>query len=257
MTTPTALIAEDEPLLADALRADLARLWPELRVVAMAGDGQQALEQALALKPTLCFLDIRMPGLSGLEAARALAEDWPEGAPFPLLVFVTAYDQYAIAAFDAGAVDYLLKPVEEDRLRTMVERLRRKLGTPPPDLSALVDALRQSAQAPSGRMRWVKAAVGKQVKLIPVADVVYFQSDTKYTRVVLAAGEALIRTPLKELLAELDPEKFWQIHRGTIVNLDAVSGVLREDAERQFVLLKHRQEKLPISRQFTHLFKQM
>jgi len=173
------------------------------------------------------------------------------------VVFITAYDQYALQAFEAGAVDYLLKPVETDRLRTMVERVRRKLETPPMDLSALMAQLRASTAAGPAWMKWIKAAVGKQVKLIPVADVVYFQSDTKYTRVVLANGEALIRTPLKDLLAELDPEKFWQVHRGTIINLDAVTGVLREDAERQFVLLKNRQEKLPISRQFTHLFKQM
>ena len=250
MNPPTALIAEDEALMRERVKEKLAAVWPELAVVAEAEDGDEALALFAAHRPQIAFLDIRMPGQSGLDVAAAIGAQCH-------VVFITAYDQYALQAFDAGAVDYLLKPVEEDRLRTMVERLRRKLGTPPPDLSALVDALRQSAQAPSGRMRWVKAAVGKQVKLIPVADVVYFQSDTKYTRVVLAAGEALIRTPLKELLAELDPEKFWQIHRGTIVNLDAVSGVLREDAERQFVLLKHRQEKLPISRQFTHLFKQM
>ena len=148
--------------------------------------------------------------------------------------------------------------METDRLRAMVERMERKLGAPPADLTALLETLRAAARpAAGGRMKWVKAAVGKQVKLIPVSDVVYFQSDTKYTRVVLASGEALIRTPLKDLLTELDPDRFWQVHRGTIVNLDAVSGVLREDAERQFVLLKNRQEKLPISRQFTHLFKQM
>ena len=250
MNPPTALIAEDEALMRERVKEKLAAVWPELAVVAEARDGDEALALFAAHRPQIAFLDIRMPGLSGLDVAAAIGAQCH-------VVFITAYDQYALQAFDAGAVDYLLKPVEEDRLRTMVERLRRKLGTPPPDLSALVDALRQSAHAPSARMRWVKAAVGKQVKLIPVADVVYFQSDTKYTRVVLAAGEALIRTPLKELLAELDPDKFWQIHRGTIVNLDAVSGVLREDAERQFVLLKHRQEKLPISRQFTHLFKQM
>ncbi len=134
----------------------------------------------------------------------------------------------------------------------------KRYGAPPPDLTALLETLRAATRPPAGgRMKWVKAAVGKQVKLIPVNDVVYFQSDTKYTRVVLASGEALIRTPLKDLLSELDPDRFWQVHRGTIVNLDAVSGVLREDAERQFVLLKNRQEKLPISRQFTHLFKQM
>ncbi|MBK9114577.1 MAG: response regulator transcription factor [Betaproteobacteria bacterium] len=250
MNHPTALIAEDETLMRERLKEKLAEVWPELAVVAEAEDGDEALALFDVHRPQIAFLDIRMPGRSGLDVAAAIGGECH-------VVFITAYDQYALQAFDAGAVDYLLKPVETDRLHTMVERLRRKLGTPPPDLSALVDALRKSAQLPASRMRWIKAAVGKQVKLIPVADVVYFQSDTKYTRVVLAAGEALIRTPLKDLLAELDPEKFWQVHRGTIVNLDAVAGVLREDAERQFVLLKQRQEKLPISRQFTHLFKQM
>jgi DNA-binding LytR/AlgR family response regulator len=191
-----------------------------------------------------------MPGRSGLEVAAEI------GARCHV-VFITAYDQYAVKAFDAGAADYLLKPVETDRLVAMKERMERKLATPPIDLSELVAQLRSSVKGDTGRMKWVKAAVGKQVKLIPVDEVLYFQSDTKYTRVVLAHGEALIRTPLKELLSDLDPEKFWQVHRGTIVNLDAVSGVLREDAERQFIMLKNRQEKLPISRQFTHLFKQM
>ena len=250
MNPPTALIAEDEPLMRERLKEKLAEVWPELAVVAEAEDGDEALALFDVHRPQVAFLDIRMPGRSGLDVAAAIGAECH-------VVFITAYDQYALQAFDAGAVDYLLKPVETDRLHTMVDRLRRKIGTPPPDLSTLVDALRRSAPAPAARMRWIKAAVGKQVKLIPVADVVYFQSDTKYTRVVLAAGEALIRTPLKDLLAELDPEKFWQVHRGTIVNLDAVSGVLREDAERQFVLLKQRQEKLLISRQFTHLFKQM
>ncbi len=165
--------------------------------------------------------------------------------------------QYALRAFDAGAIDYLLKPVESERLAATVFRLRKKLKSPPADMSALVAELRSTIKSDVPRVKWIKAAVGKQVKLIPVEDVVYFQADTKYTRVVLDSGEALIRTPLKELLAGLDPEKFWQVHRGTIVNLDAVSGVLREDAERQFVVLKNRPERLSISRQFTHLFKQM
>jgi DNA-binding LytR/AlgR family response regulator len=173
------------------------------------------------------------------------------------VVFITAYDQYALKAFEAGAVDYLLKPVEADRLATAVDRVRKKLSKPPADLTALVQELRSTLGQGAPRIKWIKAAIGKQVKLIAVGDVVYFQSDAKYTRVVLASGEALIRTPLKELMADLDPDRFCQIHRGTIVNLEAVAGVWREDAERQFVLLKDRQEKLPISRQFTHLFKQM
>ena len=250
MTRPTALIAEDEPLMRERLKEKLAEAWPELDVVALAADGDQALELLHEWRPQIAFLDIRMPGRTGLDVAAAIGGDCH-------VVFITAYDQYALSAFDAGAVDYLLKPVESDRLAATVERIKKKLHSPPADLSALVAELRASVKGDAPRMKWIKAAIGKQVKLIAVDDVVYFQADTKYTRVVLGNGEALIRTPLKELLALLDPDKFWQVHRGTIVNLDAVSGILREDAERQFVLLKHRQERLPISRQFTHLFKQM
>ena len=247
---PTALIAEDEPLMRERLKDKLEEVWPELAIVAEAEDGDQALELFAQHRPQIAFLDVRMPGRTGLDVASEI------GARCHV-VFITAHDEYALRAFEAGAADYLLKPVETDRLVAMKERMERKLATPPIDLSDLLAQLRSTAHGDAGRMKWVKAAIGKQVKLIPVGDVLYFQSDTKYTRVVLASGEALIRTPLKDLLAELDPEKFWQVHRGTIVNLDAVSGVLREDAERQFILLKNRQEKLPISRQFTHLFKQM
>jgi DNA-binding LytR/AlgR family response regulator len=246
----TALIAEDEPLMRERLKDKLREVWPELTVVAEAEDGDEAVAMFDEHRPQIAFLDIRMPGRSGLEVAAEIGGRCH-------VVFITAYDQYAVKAFEAGAADYLLKPVETDRLVAMKERMERKLATPPIDLSELVAQLRSSVKGETGRMKWVKAAVGKQVKLIPVDEVLYFQSDTKYTRVVLASGEALIRTPLKDLLSELDPEKFWQVHRGTIVNLDAVSGVLREDAERQFIMLKNRQEKLPISRQFTHLFKQM
>ncbi len=250
MSRPTALIAEDEPLMRERLKEKLAEVWPELDIVAEAEDGEQALALYAERQPQLAFLDIRMPGMTGLEVAAAIGGGCH-------VVFITAYDQYALQAFDAGAVDYLLKPIETERLQTAVERIKSKLASPPQDLSALLSALRANVPGGAPRMKWITAAVGKQIKLIPVTDVVYFQSDTKYTRVVLAAGEALIRTPLKELLAELDPDRFWQVHRSTIVNLDAVAGVLREDAERQFILLRNRQEKLPISRQFTHLFKQM
>jgi len=250
MTRATALIAEDEPLMRERLKEKLAEAWPELDIVAEAADGNEAIALVQELRPQIAFLDIRMPGKSGLDVAAAIGGDCH-------VVFITAYDQYALGAFDAGAVDYLLKPVESDRLAATVERIKRKLASPPADLSTLLAELRATVRADAPRMKWIKAAIGKQVKLIAVGDVVYFQADTKYTRVVLGNGEALIRTPLKDLLAELDPDRFWQVHRGTIVNLDAVSGVLREDAERQFILLKHRQERLPISRQFTHLFKQM
>jgi len=250
MDRPTALIAEDEPLMRERLKEKLADVWPELAVVAEAADGDEALAAFHAQRPRVAFLDIRMPGRSGLDVAAEIG-----GACH--VVFITAYDQYALKAFEAGAADYLLKPVDGERLAVAVERIRKKLADPPADLSALVAELRASLRAPVAGLKWIKAAVGKQVKLIAVDDVVYFQADTKYTRVVLAAGEALIRTPLRELVAELDPARFWQVHRGTIVNLDAVASVLREDAERQFIVLKARPEKLPISRQFTHLFKQM
>ena len=247
---PTALIAEDEPLMRERLKEKLAEAWPELDVVAEAADGDEALALFDVHRPRVAFLDIRMPGRTGLDVAAAIGGECH-------VVFVTAYDQYAIAAFDAGAVDYLLKPVEAERLAQAVARVKTKLASAPPDLSQVVAALRAHAAAAPARLRWIKAAVGKQVKLIPVDEVVYFQSDTKYTRVVLAQSEALIRTPLKDLVAELDPERFWQIHRSTIVNVAQLAGVLREDAERQFALFKSRPERLPISRQFTHLFKQM
>ena len=247
---PTALIAEDEPLMRERLKEKLAEVWPELEVVAEASDGDEALALVDIHEPRIAFLDIRMPGRTGLEVAAAIGGDCH-------VVFITAYDQYAIAAFDAGAVDYLLKPVETERLAQTVERVKAKLAGAPADLSQIVAELRARGDGAPVRLKWIKAAVGKQIKLIPVDEVVYFQSDMKYTRVVLAQSEALIRTPLKDLLAELDPERFWQIHRSTIVNVSALSGILREDAERQFALFKSRPDKLPISRQFTHLFKQM
>jgi DNA-binding LytR/AlgR family response regulator len=247
---PTALIAEDEPLMRERLKEQLAAVWPELEIVVLADDGDAALAAFDAHRPDLAFLDIRMPGRSGLDVAALIGGECH-------VVFVTAYDQYAVRAFEAGAVDYLLKPVEAERLATTVERVRRRLAAPPADLTALLAQLRETIAPAVSRLKWIKAAVGKQVKLIAVGDVLYFQSDTKYTRVVLAQSEALIRTPLKDLVAGLDPDRFWQIHRGTIVNAAAVAGVLREDAERQFVLLKGRPERLAISRQFTHLFKQM
>ncbi len=250
MTRPTALIAEDEPLMRERLKERLAEAWPELEIVAEASDGDEALALFDVHEPQIAFLDIRMPGRNGLDVAMAIGADCH-------IVFTTAYDQYAIDAFQAGAVDYLLKPVESERLAQTVQRVKKNLAGPPADLSKLVEQLRASVVPGTAQLKWIKAAVGKQVKLIAVGDVIYFQADTKYTRVVLAHSEALIRTPLKDLLAELDQDRFWQVHRGTIVNLDAVAGVLREDSERQFVLLRNRQERLPISRQFTHLFKQM
>ncbi|HEX7271994.1 MAG TPA: LytTR family DNA-binding domain-containing protein [Casimicrobiaceae bacterium] len=247
---PTALIAEDEELMRARLREALAAAWPELEIVAEVADGDAALAALEAQAPAVAFLDVRMPGMNGLDVAAEIGSRCH-------VVFITAYDHYALAAFEAGAADYLLKPVEPERLALTVERVKRKLESEPADLSGLLAQIKQAVSSSSMRLKWIKAAVGRQVKLIAVEDVLYFQSDTKYTRVVLAGSEALIRTPLKELLAGLDPERFWQVHRGTIVNVDAVSGVLRENAEKQFVVLKGRDERLPISRQFFHLFRQM
>jgi DNA-binding LytR/AlgR family response regulator len=268
MISPTALIAEDEPLLAEALRADLAKLWPELQVVALAGDGQQAVEQALALRPTLCFLDIRMPGLSGLEAARALAEDWPgevNGPHFPLLVFVTAYDQYAVQAFDAQAVDYLLKPVDSARLAACVARLQRTLATrqgAAQELQASVERLRallgtapQAGGVP--RLEVIQAQVGATVHLVPVSEVIYFEAADKYLRVITAEREHLIRTSLRELLPQLDPARFWQVHRGTVVQARCIASARRDESGKAFLTLKGRSETLTVSRLYAHLFKGM
>jgi len=266
----TALIAEDEPLLAAALRADLARLWPELQVVATAGDGHQALEQALALQPALCFLDIRMPGLSGLEVARALAEDWPEGPSqpvFPLLVFVTAYDQYAIEAFDAQALDYLLKPVNDARLTACVQRLQRTLQHRAGAAAALAGTLEQlrgllgahpPGVAPAApRLRVIQAQAGATVHLVPVDEVIYFEAADKYVRVITAEREHLIRLSLRELLPQLDAAQFWQVHRGTVVQARCIASARRDESGKAFLSLRGRSETLVASRLYAHRFKGM
>jgi len=264
----TALIAEDEPLLAAGLQADLARLWPGLNIVAVAGDGRQAVAQALALQPQVCFLDIRMPGMSGLEAAQALAEDWPEGAPFPLLVFVTAYDQYALQAFEQQAVDYLLKPVEPARLAACVQRLQRLLSgrqDAAPALQQTLQQLRallgaQGLAAPAAalpRLEVVQAQVGAVVHLVPIGEVIYVEAADKYLRVVTAGREHLIRMPLKDLLPQLDPNVFWQVHRGTVVQARCIASAKREDSGKVTLSLHGRSEKLVASRLYAHLFKGM
>jgi DNA-binding LytR/AlgR family response regulator len=262
---PTALIAEDEPLLAEALRAELARLWPELQILALAGDGLQAVEQALALQPTVCFLDIRMPGLSGLEAARALAEDWPEGPHFPLLVFVTAYDQYALQAFDAQAVDYLLKPVDGARLAACIGRLQRSLATRQGAAQALQTSVEQLrallGSAPPAasmpRLEVIQAQVGAVVHLVPLSEVLYFEAADKYVRVVTAGPEHLIRTSLRDLLPQLDPQRFWQIHRGTVVRCDAVASAVRDESGKLTLALTNHPDRLAVSRLYAHRFKAM
>ncbi|HEY0062564.1 MAG TPA: LytTR family DNA-binding domain-containing protein [Telluria sp.] len=244
------MIAEDEPLMRERLLEALAVAWPQAEVVLVAENGNDAWDGFLELAPQVVFLDIRMPGLSGLEVAQRIGTR-------AHIVFVTAYDQYAVEAFDAGAVDYLLKPVQADRLERAVARLRAKLTAPPADLGAILQQLKAALpdKAPE-QLKWIRATVGKQIRLIDVQDVLFFQSDTKYTRVVLADSEALVKIPLKDLLGGLDSERFWQIHRGTVVNVRAIVGADRIDAERLEVVVRGSTEKLPVSRTFAHLFRE-
>jgi DNA-binding LytR/AlgR family response regulator len=263
----TALIAEDEPILSAMLAASLKRLWPGLEIVATCPHGIAALSEALACQPDVLFLDIKMPGKTGLEVAEELAEEWPAGKPFPQIVFVTAYDEYAVQAFENAAADYVLKPVSDERLGRTVQRLRQRLEAPPAGATeALLAQLRaltqwqappQAAQAPAERLAVIRAAVGNQVKMIPVADVVYFEALDKYVNVVTAEGEALIRTSLKELLPQLDDKVFWQVHRGTIVNAACVLSALKDDAGKLALNMKHRPEKVRVSPLYAHLFRQM
>ena len=243
------LIAEDEPLMRDRLLDMLAVAWPEAQVVLVAENGNDAWDGFLEHEPEVAFLDIRMPGLSGLEVAERIGK-------LAHVVFVTAYDQYAVEAFDAGAVDYLLKPVQRDRLERAVARIREKLNARPADLG---DILRHLKSALPGtrqeELKWLKASIGKQIRVIDVDEVLFFQSDAKYTRVVLREFEALVRIPLKDLLSGLDRDRFWQIHRGTVVNANAIAAAERIDAERMQVLLRGSNEKLPVSRTFAHLFR--
>jgi DNA-binding LytR/AlgR family response regulator len=264
----TALIAEDEPLLAAALQAELARAWPGLRVVAVVGDGASAVAQTLEFQPAVLFLDIRMPGLSGLEAAAQLADDWPaNGTPFPALVFVTAYDQYAVQAFEAQAVDYLLKPVQPARLARTVERLQALLNARSTesenaaisaDTLAQLRALLGPATAPAGeRLKVIQASVGPSIRFVPVSEVLVFEAADKYVRVLTADAELLIRTPLKELLPQLDPLAFWQVHRGTVVRAEAIHSVLRDEAGRLSLQLRGLAKAFPVSRLYANRFKPM
>ena len=263
MTAPRALIAEDEPILAAALAQALARLWPALQIVATVGNGVAAVDQTLALQPDLLFLDIRMPGRSGLEAAEVLAEDWPDSQRFPLVVFVTAYDDYALQAFEHAAADYVLKPVSDARLAKTVARLQARLALPDARGDALEQVLGQlralaPAAAPAAeRLTMIRAAVGNQIRLIRVADVIYFEATDKYVNVVTADSESLIRMSLRELLDQLDPARFWQIHRATVVSIDHVAAAVRDDSGRLRLSLRDRTETLPVSRVFAHLFRQM
>jgi DNA-binding LytR/AlgR family response regulator len=247
-----AVIADDEPLLRAQLRSRLARLWPELRVVHEMENGRGVDDVLARFSPRVFFLDIHMPGANGLEAARAIGKR-------AHVVFVTAYEQYAIEAFERGAVDYVLKPFTEERLALTIGRVKERVGGSPPDLDALVQSLAARLQPAAGPsyLRWIKASVGSNVRLIPVEEVLFFQSDEKYTRVVTCEGETLIRKPIRELLEELDPERFWQIHRATIVNLDRIASVKRGLKDQAEITLRDCPETLTVSRGFTHLFKQM
>jgi DNA-binding LytR/AlgR family response regulator len=248
---PTAILAEDEPILRQQLETKLTKLWPQLRIIASVGDGAAALEALEDETPDFMFLDIQMPEMTGVEVARHVA-----GRAH--VVFVTAYDQYAIQAFETGAVDYLLKPASEERLAVTVERLKEKLATPPTDLNAVLSRLAEQIEGrKKERLQWIRATLGQNLRLIPVADVLFFQSDEKYTRVVTAEAEALIKTPIRELLDGLDPEVFWQIHRSTLVNVNAIAAVTRDFRGQAHVKVKGKDENLVVSRIYSHLFKQM
>ena len=288
----TALIAEDEPLLAANLQAELARLWPGLRIVANVGHGAAAVERALALQPDVVFLDIRMPGMNGLEAAQALTEDWPDGGPLPLIVFVTAYDEYALQAFEHAAVDYVLKPVQPERLALTCTRLqaalRRRdepaagvaatpsaldetlarlrdllaapgLGTAPAAAATAALSAAASAAAPilPSKLAVIQANVGSAIHLVPVAEVLYFEAADKYVRVITAQREYLIRTSLRELLPQLDAHCFWQVHRATVVRAEAIATAVRDDAGKVHLTLRGHPDRLVASRLYAHLFKAM
>ncbi len=252
------VVAEDEELLRTSLLLQLGEVWPGLRIVAECEDGASALEAIAEHKPDVAFLDIRMPGLTGIEVAAALSEV----SPRTQIVFVTAYDQYAIDAFEQGAVDYLLKPVARDRLQATVQRLQARVAAGRPDPATLEALLQHLAKRPAEPeaappLAWITANSGRETKLIMLDEVAYFRADSKYTVVVTAEGEALLRTPLKELLEALDPRQFRQVHRSTIVNLKAVASVVRDDSGKGTLRLKGRSETLPVSVPFMALFKGM
>jgi len=273
--SPTAVIADDERLLREQLSARLGEVWPELEIVGEAKNGTEAVELVETHHPDLVFLDIRMPGMNGIEAARAIAQlpvdeegAKPEdGRPWrgAEIVFITAYDQYAIEAFEQGVVDYVLKPAERERLQVTVDRVRKRLANQgsdgAPDASGMQSLLQKLAEKmdPGAvpRLKWIQATVGTSIQMIPVDDVLFFISDEKYTRVQTASLEALIRKPIKELVAELDAEQFWQIHRSTLVNARAIAGVSRDLRGRQLVAVRGHSEKLEVSRSYAGLFKGM
>ena len=258
---PTAIIADDERLMRDLLRTRLSQVWPDLEIIGEAKNGDEAVQLVDELKPDLTFLDIRMPGKTGMEAARDIGDA-------SQVVFVTAYDQYAVEAFERGAIDYVLKPPEPERLKITVERLKERLATPAQAASAAVNVsdtvtamlsqLAEKIAAPKPKyLQWIQASIGQDLRMIPVEEILFFRSDEKYTCVQTEKFEALIRKPVRDLADELDPSLFWQIHRATLVNVNAIEGVTRDIRGRHLVLIKGRPEKLEVSRSFLHLFKQM
>ena len=246
--SPTALIAEDEPLLSEELADHLAALWPELKVVARVDDGVAALHAVETNAPDVAFLDINMPRLTGLEVARQIAGRCH-------VVFITAFDQHALGAFETGALDYVMKPFSLSRLITTVQRLKIQLRQTPPDLSRLQNPT--DARPSSGHLQWIRVSRGAAVRLITVEDICYFKADNKYTLVVTPDSESLIKKSIKELVDQLDPKSFWQIHRAVLVNVRAIDSVLRESAGGLKVRLKQRPESLTVSEQHHHLFRQM
>ena len=281
----TAVLADDERLMREQLRARLAEVWPELQIVAEAKNGLEAVQLVEQHRPDIVFLDIRMPGLTGVEAARQIAQlpprqvqpgdgradaDPEDDELLPEIVFITAYDQYAVEAFEQGVADYVLKPAERDRLLVTVNRVRQRLAArrdatgateapPGPNLQLLLHQL-SSRLNPGGtpsHLQWIQATVGQAIQMIPVDEVLFFISDEKYTRVQTAQVEALIRKPIKELVDEIDPQRFWQIHRSTLVNVKAIAGVTRDFRGRQIVAVKGHPQKLEVSRSYTGLFKGM
>ncbi len=280
---PRALIAEDEPLLAAQLQHELAQAWPGLAVVAMVADGLSAVRRALELLPDVLFFDIRMPGLSGLDAAVELADAWPAGRAFPALVFVTAYDQYAVQAFEAQALDYLLKPVQAARLQKTVQKLQlalaanassainieatvlqlrhllesQALGAVQPSQGLQAPAQPPGMAVPPPPLTLIQASHGTQIHMVPVADVLYFEAADKYVRVLTAEREYLIRTPLRELTGQLDAGVFWQVHRSILVRAGSITTVTRDESGKLHLEMAGRPERLPVSRLYAHLFKAM
>ena len=275
MTTasaPRAVLADDERLMREQLRARLAEAWPELQLVAEAKNGAEAVALVAQHRPDIVFLDIRMPGLTGVEAAKQIAQmEVADDELLPEIVFITAYDQYAVEAFEQGVADYVLKPAERERLAVTVQRIKKRLaqrhgneaadratpaGAPLQQLLQQLSAQMNPGGAPQ-RLQFIQASVGSAIQMIPVDDVLFFISDEKYTRVQTATLEALIRKPIKELIDELDPQVFWQIHRSTLVNVKAIAGVTRDFRGRQIVSVKGHKEQLEVSRSYLGLFKGM